>query len=91
MLPVIWSSEALDDLDGIAAFITESNPAAAAALVVRIEDVTEPLSLFPYMGRPGRVHGTRELFPHPNYCLIYEVKAACIEVTGVAHVRREYP
>ncbi|MFT4178461.1 MAG: type II toxin-antitoxin system RelE/ParE family toxin [Thermomonas sp.] len=91
MLPVIWLSEAIDDLSGIAAFIAEWNPSAAEALVDRIVEITQPLAQFPYMGRQGRVPGTRELLPHSNYCVVYEVKAASIEITAVLHVRREYP
>jgi plasmid stabilization system protein ParE len=91
MLPVIWLSEAIDDLEDIAAFITEWNPVAAQKLVDQVVDATQPLAHFPYMGRQGRVPGTRELLPHANYCVVYEVKVASVEITAVLHARREYP
>jgi plasmid stabilization system protein ParE len=91
MLPVVWHPQASDDLDHIAAFVAEWDPAAAVELINLIEDAATLLAQFPYMGRLGRVLGTRELLPHTNYCLIYEVTSANVEIVAVVHSRREYP
>lgn len=91
MLPVRWSASALDDLNAVVAYIAQYNPAAADALHERIESSVLPLSEHPYLFRPGRMPGTREIVAHPNYIVVYCVLADCIEVVGVMHVAREYP
>ena len=46
---------------------------------------------FPLMYPEGRVAGTREALPHPNYILFYRVEGEVVEVTGVIHTRHQYP
>ena len=45
------------------------------------------------MGRVGLVPGTRELIPHENYRLVYEVDetAQIIWVLALVHVARLWP
>ena len=64
---------------------------AALDLAGQIKQASEALGQFPYMGRPGRIAGTRELLTHPNYWLIYRVALENVEILDVLHVRREYP
>lgn len=91
MLPIRWSEAALDDLDRITSYIAGSNPIAAFKLQERIETAVMPLSAYPYLCRTGRVEGTRELVPHPNYIVIYRVRSDFVEVVAVLHAHREYP
>ena len=57
-----WSPEAIEDLRAIRDYISQDNPSAAKALVLRIfDDVESLLQIFSEAGRPGRVAGTREL------------------------------
>ena len=91
MLPIVWSTKALDDLDGIAAFIAARDGRAALRLQGRIEQSVEPTALHPYMFRTGRVDGTREIVAHPNYIVVYRVVADMILVTAVVHSRQQYP
>lgn len=91
MLPIIWSSKALDDLDDIVAFIGSRDGAAALRLQQQIEEAVAPVSSYPYMFRPGRVSGTREIVAHPNYIVIYRIAVDMILVTAVLHTRRKYP
>ena len=91
MLPVVWLDDALDGLEGVIAFIAERNPIAALELAGQIRQASEALGQFPYMGRPGRIAGTRELLVHPNYWAVYRVAVDRIELLDVLHVRREYP
>ena len=91
MLPIAWRASALDDLETIIDYVAGFNPAAAESLRERIESVVLPLSQHPYLYRPGRVAGTRELVAHPNYIVVYRVLTDCVEVVNVIHAAREYP
>ena len=63
MLPVVWSEKALEDLDGIVAFIAPRDFNAAIRLQERIEQAVEPTASHPYMFRSGRVDGRARLSP----------------------------
>jgi toxin ParE1/3/4 len=60
-------------------------------MLERLETAVLPLSEHPYLFRPGRVAGTRELVAHPNYIIIYRVLSDAVEITKVVHARRQYP
>ncbi len=91
MLPVRWRMSALEQLDAVVAYIAQHNPVAADTLQERIEFSVLPLSEHPYLFRPGRVPGTREIVAHPNYIVVYRVLADCVEIVSVVHASREYP
>jgi toxin ParE1/3/4 len=91
VLPVVWTAEALDALDEVAAYIAARNPLAADHLQMLFERTAEGLPLHPYMYRAGRVVGTREAVVHPNYILVYRVGDAAINIVGVLHTRQNYP
>lgn len=91
MLIVEWKESAAADLDQIVEYITQHNPIAADHLEERILELAELLSAQPYMGRSGRVAGTRELLAHPNYWLVYRVGHSSVDIVGVIHTKREYP
>ncbi|WAI85120.1 MULTISPECIES: type II toxin-antitoxin system RelE/ParE family toxin [Achromobacter] len=91
MLPIFWSASALDDLDEITNYIAEYDVHAAIGMHELIENAVHPASEHPYLYRPGRVPGTREIVAHPNYILVYEVRADHIGVIAVMHARQEYP
>lgn len=91
VLRLLWTEQAEDDLAQIIAFISLDSQAAAQRLKERIERSVTPASEHPYMFRPGRVPGTREIVAHPNYIVVYRVAAEHIEVTAVVHARQEYP
>ena len=48
---VIWSPEALQDIDDIAAFIARDSEYQAALFVQRLIDATDRLAQFPDSGR----------------------------------------
>lgn len=66
---------------------------AALALDERFDEAAEALGRFPMMGRAGTASGTRELVPHENYRLVYEVDEAAqtVLVLALIHVAREWP
>jgi toxin ParE1/3/4 len=90
-LPILWRASALDDLDTIVDYVAHRNQGAADTLRDRIESCVLPLSEHPYLFRPGRVPGTREIVAHPNYIVIYRVLADAVEIVSVVHAARKYP
>lgn len=91
MLPIFWRESAHGDLREIIRYIAEESPQAARRMKSVIEDAILPAAEHPYLFRPGRVPGTREIVAHPNYIVVYRVAAERIEVTSVLHARQEYP
>lgn len=91
MLHLIWSAEALDDLEEISRFIAKRNSSAADRILGLIEAVAEKLPLHPYMYRTGRIPGTREAVVHPNYLVVYRIGGDAIDIVAVLHARQQYP
>ncbi len=91
MLPIAWSKGALRDLEGITTYIAIDNEAAAEQLRERIEQSVLPATEHPYLFRPGRRSGTREIVSHPNYIVVYRILTDRIRVIAVIHTRRRYP
>jgi len=56
---VVWSSDALDDLDGAIRYIADDNPKAALSGAAEIREAGRRLEEMP-TGRPGRRTGTYE-------------------------------
>lgn len=88
---VKWKGSALNDLAEIIDYIEQYNPVASSKLHRQIVHVTENLPQHPYLYRPGRVPGTREIVVHPNYLVIYHIDELQIEILRVLHARQEYP
>ncbi|MDZ5646827.1 type II toxin-antitoxin system RelE/ParE family toxin [Nitrospirillum sp. BR 11828] len=91
MLPIFWRPAALGDLLAITSYIAESNPVAARRIKELIETSVLPAAEHPYIFRPGRVPGTREIVAHPNYIVVYQVAGDRIDVIAVVHTRRAFP
>jgi toxin ParE1/3/4 len=88
-----WTDEALDDLAELRAYIARDNPAAALRVTLAIiQSVEEMLPDHPYIGRPGRVPGTRELvIQRTPYIVPYRVQDNRIEILRVYHAARRWP
>ena len=72
-------------------FIEQRNATAAQNLHAAIVQSAENLPLMPYLLRPGRVPGTRELVVHPNYIVVYQVGSDVIDILRILHSRQQYP
>jgi toxin ParE1/3/4 len=89
---ILWSPEAIEDLDSLHAYISEDDSAAARRVVLRVIAAVERLSGHPHLGRPGRVPGTRELVvPDTPYIVPYRVRRNMLEVLRVYHSARRWP
>ena len=89
---VVWSGEALSDIEGIAEFINRDSVYYAEQVVTRLLEAGESLAEQPARGRIVPEVGSptiRELFIY-SYRLLYEVKDAEneIRVLGVIHGKR---
>lgn len=83
---------AVADLDDIAGYISQDNPEAARRTVRRLWTAVKSLAEQPEMGRPGRVHGTRELVVSDTpFVVPYRVVGSEIEILRVLHGARDWP
>jgi addiction module RelE/StbE family toxin len=73
-LRVFWTREALQDRSNIWTYIETESPEAAERMDQLFSDAAARLADFPTMGRSGEIVDTRELSPHPNYRLVYQVE-----------------
>lgn len=89
---LVFDEEALDDLQGIFAWIAKDGVGAATTLINRIFDRVERLTVpeLTHMGRIGRNSGTHELIEEP-YIIVYEVRERQgeVRVISVVHGARE--
>ena len=86
-----WTASArLDRLD-IADYIAVDSPRAAVRLDTLFSEAAEALAHFPQMGRAGKVPGTREIFPHESYRLVYEVEGDTVWILALIHTSRQWP
>ena len=54
-------------------------------------DAAARLINFPMLGQPGKIPGTRELIPHENYRLVYEIDEGAVWILALIHVARTWP
>ena len=93
MTALIWSPQALHDVESIRAYIAEDSPAYAELVVRRILAAVERLQSFPESGRvvPERnAPNLREVILTP-YRIVYRVDPKAVEVVTVFRGSREFP
>jgi addiction module RelE/StbE family toxin len=72
-------------------YIAIDNVAAAVRIDELFSDAVTQLADFPLMGRAGKIAGTRELIPHENYRLVYEIEGETVWVLALVHTARRWP
>lgn len=87
MVDVVWTDQALDQLDLIVAYVELFDHIAAERLRTRLFEVASSLRDFPHRGRPVG-NGRRELVTVPPYLLRYRVDGEIVAVLGVRHGAR---
>jgi len=88
---VHWTASARLDRLAIADHIAADSPRAAVRMDTLFTAAAESLARFPWMGRVGKVTGTREIFPHESYRLIYEVGDDTVWILTLIHTSRQWP
>jgi plasmid stabilization system protein ParE len=89
---VVWSPEAIEDAEAIAAYIDRDSPWYAKAVVSKIVETVEAIPDFPEMGRAVPELGDtaiRERFAH-RYRVIYRLDAERILIVAVIHGRQDF-
>jgi toxin ParE1/3/4 len=91
-MKVVWSRMAIRHLTALREHIAKDPEQNAALVARRILHSVELLETQPYMGRPGRVVGTRELVvPNTPYLIPYRVRRERLELIAVFHGHRQWP
>lgn len=90
-MKLIWSDESFADRMAIFDYIAANNIDAARKLNAMICERAESLVNLPFLGRTGKVPGTRELTVHPSCRLVYEIDGETIAILRVIHASRNWP
>ena len=90
-MKVIWTLEAEQDRIDIWDYIAADNPQAAARLDQLFSDAVSHLSEYPLMGKQGKIPETRELIPHENYRLVYQINNESVWILALVHAARHWP
>ena len=87
-----WSTPAAQDLFRIIEYIRAENAPASLRVARAIYESVGSLQSFPYLGRQGRVEGTRELpVPSLPFLVVYRVTSEHVEIAGVIHGAQRWP
>jgi addiction module RelE/StbE family toxin len=87
---IIWTRQAVEDVEAIKAYVGRDSPRYAAMLVERLVAAVGRLDSFPQSGRvvpEVRDECLREVI-HGNYRLVYRLEAETAKVITVYHVAR---
>jgi toxin ParE1/3/4 len=87
---VVWSPEAVADVEAIASYIARDSAAYGQAVVEKILETARQVREFPLLGRmvPELAQETiRERFVY-SYRLIYRIRNDTITIAAVIHGRR---
>ena len=88
---LVWSPEAIEDLEAIAAYIERDSPWYARAVVTKIVETAESIPQYPELGRivPELEDAAiRERLVH-RYRVIYNLSGTHVTVAAVIHGRRD--
>ncbi len=89
---VIWSNNAIKDLENIIEYIYQDSPTYALAFYDEVKNKAKTLIDFPQRGRtvPELQNPLiREIFIH-RYRLIYKIEENSISIATIVHGAREY-
>jgi toxin ParE1/3/4 len=87
-LRIVWTDDAVANLEAIVTYISTFNPAAAGALADRFIEVADRLEVFPHRGRDVG-DGRREITTVWPYVLRYRVVENVVIILRVRHGARD--
>jgi len=89
---VRWTPAAVADLESISDYLKERHPQYRESTLRRLFTKIVALNGAPYVGRPGRIEGTRELlFPPLPYIAVYRIEGDAIEIWRIYHGAQNRP
>ena len=89
---LVWSPEAVEDIDAIAAYIERDSPWYARAVASKIVETAESIPEYPELGRMVPEiddSAIRERLVH-RYRVIYRVDEARVLIAAVIHGRQDF-
>ena len=87
MYKIVWTDEAIAQLEAIGAYIGIEDPLAAAALADRLIAVADSLAYFPHRGRVAEGN-SREMTNVWPYILRYRVEGSTVFIWRIRHGAR---
>lgn len=84
---IVWTDDAVANLEAIVTYVAAFNPAAATMLAMRLVAVADSLTEFPNRGRDAG-EGRRELTTVRPYILRYRVEGERVVVLRIRHGAR---
>ena len=89
---LVWQKGAISDLDYVFEYVGAENPSAALTLCELIEKRVGQLTDHAFLGRSGRVAGTRELVVVGTpYIVVYRIKTNQVDILAVLHTSKRWP
>ena len=88
---IMWTPQAAQDRADIWDYLHAFNPRAAIDIDARISGSVSRLIQHPRGAPLGLIKGTRELSPHPNYRIVYEIDQKIVWVLAIIHTARQWP
>ena len=90
---VIWTKEALADIEAIAEYIEKDSFFYASSVVSKILDVAKFISTFPFSGRVVLEKNNEVVLEHfvYSYRVIYEIRKDAVYILAVVHGKRILP
>lgn len=92
MAKLIWSLQAVKDIEGICQYIEKNSPAAAAKFAIEIIDLIERIPRAPGRGSMVPEFGDknlRERLFRRRYRIVYRVHTNAIQIVTVCHGARQ--
>jgi toxin ParE1/3/4 len=89
---LVWSPEAIEDIEAIAAYIERDSPWYARAVVSKLVETAESIPEYPQLGRIVPELGDsniRERLVH-KYRLIYRLEPGRAVVAAIIHGRQDF-
>lgn len=89
VIELVWSPEAVEDVEAIASYIERDSPWYAKAVVSRVVDAAQSIPEYPRVGRMVPEVGrddVRERFVC-SYRLIYQIQVNRVTIIAVIHGR----
>lgn len=87
-----WTRLALQDLSGAGDYIAVEDPSAAQRMAARVREAVEYLMGQPNLGRPGRLHDTREFVVSGTpFIVVYRIRGAAVQILRLLHHARKWP
>ena len=88
---VFWATAAEHDRSDIFVYTRQGNPLAAIQMDHLFAEWAARLAGHPLLGQAGLIPGTRELIPHENYRLVYEVQSDTVWILALVQTARTWP